>query len=58
MVVGFGQSLLAKLTAYDLHSVSVPFEKMVRAATTLLITQIESGSADKTEIALPCGKIR
>ena len=57
MVVGFGQSLLAKLTAYNLHSVSVPFEKMVRAATSLLISQIEGGNTDKTEIALPCGRI-
>ena len=56
MVVGFGQSLLARLNAYDLHSVSMPFEKMVRAATSLLIDQIEGVSSEKTEIALPCDK--
>lgn len=57
MVVGFGQSLLARLNAYDLHSVSMPFEKMVRSATSLLINQIECGSTENTEISLPCDKI-
>lgn len=57
LVVGFGQSLLARLNAYDLHTVSMPFEKMVRAATSLLINQIECGSTERTEISLPCDKI-
>ena len=57
MVVGIGQSLLARLKAYDLHSVSMPFKKMVRAATSLLINQIEGQSTDRTEIALPCDRV-
>lgn len=57
LVVGFGQSLLTRLEAYDFHSVSMPFERMVREATALLINQIEEEQTGTADITLPCDKI-
>ena len=57
LIVGFGQSLLSKLSAYDFHSVSMPFERMVREATSLLINQIEGEHTEITDVSLPCDKI-
>ncbi len=54
IVVGFGQSMLTRLAAYHLRSVGLPFEKMVRAATSHLIDQIGDANSKSTEIAFPC----
>jgi DNA-binding LacI/PurR family transcriptional regulator len=54
IVVGFGQSMLSRLEAYQLRSVGLPFEKMVRAATSHLIDQIGDQALASTEIAFPC----
>ncbi len=54
IVVGFGQSMLSRLAAYRLRSVGLPFEKMVRAATSHLIQQVGDEPLTSTEIAFPC----
>ena len=54
IVVGFGQSMLTRLEAYRLRSVGLPFEKMVRRATSHLIDQIGEAAPTSTEIAFPC----
>jgi LacI family transcriptional regulator len=54
IVVGFGQSMLTRLEAYQLQSVGLPFEKMVRAATSHLVDQIGGKAPTSTEIAFPC----
>jgi DNA-binding LacI/PurR family transcriptional regulator len=51
-VVGFGGTLLSKLAAYQLSTVTLPVEDMVRSATTLLIEQIETKEYIPKEIVL------
>ena len=53
-VVGFGQSMLSRLSAYQLLSVGLPFETMVRAATSHLVDVISGEISEPTEIVFSC----
>ncbi|MEP3279449.1 MAG: LacI family DNA-binding transcriptional regulator [Stappiaceae bacterium] len=54
LVVGFGGTLLSKLQSYRFPTVQVPFQKMVRAATSHLIDLVEGVEEGPTEMAFQC----
>lgn len=54
LVVGFGSSMLSRLTRYDLTSVALPMEDMVRKATSHLIDTIGEGMTGPKQIVFPC----
>ena len=54
LVIGFGRSMLSRLKAYDLLSVALPMEEMVRAATSHLIDTLDESGAGPEEIVFPC----
>lgn len=54
LVVGFGRSLLSRLSAYRLTSVALPMEDMVRTATSHLIDTIGEAEAGPERIVFPC----
>lgn len=54
LVVGFGSSMLSRLTRYQLTSVSLPMEDMVRTATAHLIDSIGEGMKGPERIIFPC----
>jgi len=54
LVVGFGGTLLSKLQSYKFPSVQMPFQKMVRAATSHLIDLIEGHAEGPKELAFQC----
>lgn len=54
LVVGFGGTLLSKLHSYRFPTVKVPFQKMVRAATSHLIDLVEGHEEGPKELAFQC----
>lgn len=54
LVVGFGSSMLSRLTRYPLTSVSLPMEDMVRKATSHLIDTIGENMTEPERIVFPC----
>jgi DNA-binding LacI/PurR family transcriptional regulator len=53
-VVGFGGTFLSKLESYKFPTVQVPFQKMVRTATSHLIDLVEGLEESPKEIAFQC----
>jgi|TARA_B110000977_G_scaffold127773_2_gene163272 LacI family transcriptional regulator len=53
-VVGFGGTFLSKLESYKFPTVQVPFQKMVRTATSHLIDLVEGLEEGPKEIAFQC----
>lgn len=54
LVVGFGRSMLSRLTPYRLTSVALPMEDMVRTATSHLIDTIGVSNTGPERIVFPC----
>jgi DNA-binding LacI/PurR family transcriptional regulator len=54
LVVGFGRSMLSRLKAYDLASVALPMEEMVRTATSHLIDKLGEAGTGPEKIVFPC----
>ena len=54
LVVGFGVTLLSKLQSYKFPTVQVPFQKMVRTATSHLIDLVEGHAEGPKELAFQC----
>jgi DNA-binding LacI/PurR family transcriptional regulator len=54
LVVGFGGTLLSKLQSYKFPTVQMPFEEMVRSATSHLIDLVEGDVEGPREIAFQC----
>jgi LacI family transcriptional regulator len=54
LVVGFGSSILSRLARYQLKSVALPMENMVRRATSHLIDTIGEGMTGPESIIFPC----
>ncbi|MEP2530752.1 LacI family DNA-binding transcriptional regulator [Shimia sp.] len=53
-VVGFGYSMLSRLTRYKLASVALPMEDMVRTATSHLIDTLGDAMTGPERIVFPC----
>jgi DNA-binding LacI/PurR family transcriptional regulator len=53
-VVGFGGTLLSKLQSYKFPTVRMPFQKMVRSATSHLIDLVEGHTEGPKEMAFQC----
>ncbi|MEP3276435.1 MAG: LacI family DNA-binding transcriptional regulator [Stappiaceae bacterium] len=53
-VVGFGNSMLSRLTRYRLASVALPMEDMVRTATSHLIDTLGDAMTGPERIVFPC----
>lgn len=54
LVVGFGRTMLSRLKAYDLASVALPMEEMVRTATSHLIDTLGDSQTGPKKIVFPC----
>lgn len=54
LVVGFGKSMLSRLSAYQLKSVALPLETMVRTGTSYLIDTIAREDFKPERIVFPC----
>ncbi len=54
LVVGFGGTLLSKLHSYRFPTVKVPFQDMVRSATSHLIDLVEGHEQGPKELAFQC----
>lgn len=54
LVVGFGRSMLSRLSPYRLTSVALPMEDMVRKATSHLIDTIGQAKVSPQRFVFPC----